>query len=167
MIRSALEVCTYRVSLRQISKVLVYATNLTSSNSVAIIIICINSARPSNCRQRYCKRVFNEAAKRMIRSNSAEDGHKTVPENWQIRTIKNSALAWFIWTRNRQFLKSWSIGLLLDNLDYVMALECELLYWAHGKSHGWHHSQKFQSSWKTPNWQCFYCSPESSPNCVL
>ena len=95
MIKSALEVCTYRVSIRQISEVLVLcykSPNLTSPHSVAITIICKDNVRTSSCHQRYCKRIFNEAAKRMIRSNSAEDVHNAVPENWQIRTTQNSAL---------------------------------------------------------------------------
>ena len=62
MIKSALEVCTYRVSIRQISKVLVLcykSTNLTSSHSVAIMIICkdikLSSAIPQTNCHRSCK----------------------------------------------------------------------------------------------------------------
>ena len=59
--------------------------------SVAIMIIC-KDIKLSSAIIGYCKRVFNEAAKRMIRSNSAQDVDKTVPENWQILTTQNLAL---------------------------------------------------------------------------
>ena len=48
-----------------------------------IQLLSRSSARTSSCHQRYCKGVSNEAAKRMIRSNSAEDVHKTIPKNRQ------------------------------------------------------------------------------------
>ena len=42
-------------------------SKVSSSHPAAIMIICIDSARISSCHQRCCKRVFNDAAKRMIK----------------------------------------------------------------------------------------------------
>ena len=70
-----------------------YATNLTSRSP----------ARTSSCHERYCEWVFNDAA---IRSNSTEDGPKTVPEiGWYGQNKIHTHRA-----RTRQFLKSGSIG---------------------------------------------------------
>ena len=80
MIKSALEVCTYRVSIRQISKVLVLCYKSHFIISVAIMIICKDMKLSSAI----LRKSFQRCCEETIRSNSTEDVHKTVPENWQI-----------------------------------------------------------------------------------
>ena len=67
---------------------------------------------------------FQRIAKRMFRSKCTEDVHKTVSENCQKGATKNSVLqfSYEIETENPSNLE------VLDNLDYVMSLECELQY---------------------------------------
>ena len=125
--KTNLESC---VLIQQNTTVWFYPKNITlwPWHSFAIMFTCNLAARISSSHQLWCKRVFDNTAKRItIWALEVSTLHKKVPENWQMMNTdnKNAALQCSYNKKQTvpQIWKSWI------NLDYGMALEGKLQSW--------------------------------------